>query len=137
MKKEITPFYMGGGIESNTIDFDLQRFATVDNPYIDELEEDLEVSSKIDSSSSYLFNFTDISISGTMEIPLGKNKVNIILTAATGTSTNTLTIDNSITSYTFSATYTGYSVYVTLNEIGITFSNVRNPSIIEFDFYTN
>jgi len=72
-----------------------------------------------------------------MEIPLGKNKVNIILTAATGTSTNTLTIDNSITSYTFSATYTGYSVYVTLNEIGITFSNVRNPSIIEFDFYTN
>ena len=27
------PSYMGGGIESNTIDFDIQKFATVSNPY--------------------------------------------------------------------------------------------------------
>ena len=39
----------GGGTETR---LDLQRFASVTNPYNDELEEDLEVSSKIDQIST-------------------------------------------------------------------------------------
>lgn len=36
------PFYMGGGTETE-LEFNLQKFAIVDNPYTDELEEDLSI----------------------------------------------------------------------------------------------
>ena len=47
MKNYKAPFYMGGGTETELVKFNLQRFATVDNPYIDNLEERLEISSLI------------------------------------------------------------------------------------------
>ena len=41
--KSKAPFYMGGGIGTELNKFDLQKFAIVDNPYTDELEEDLSI----------------------------------------------------------------------------------------------
>ena len=46
MKKHKAPLYMGGGGTESKLD--LQRFASVSNPYTDELEEDLEISSLIE-----------------------------------------------------------------------------------------
>ena len=46
MIRKTAPFYMGGGIGTE-LEFDLQRFAEVSNPYTDELEEKLLISSFI------------------------------------------------------------------------------------------
>ena len=59
MIKDRAPFYMGGGGTETKLD--LQRFAEVSNPYNDELEEDIEVSSNI---------ALDITIAFSMDIAL-------------------------------------------------------------------
>jgi hypothetical protein len=41
----------GGGIESNTVDFDLQKFATVSNPYTSNLNGKITITATIDQSS--------------------------------------------------------------------------------------
>ena len=46
MNKDKAPFYMGGGGTESKLD--LQRFANVSNPYTDNLEERLEISSLIE-----------------------------------------------------------------------------------------
>lgn len=56
MIKDRAPFYMGGGTETK---LDLQRFAEVSNPYNDELEEDIEVSSNIGTALIEI-NFVNI-----------------------------------------------------------------------------
>ena len=45
------PSLMGGGIESNSIDFDIQRFATVTNPYtIPNLNDDISITGTINAN---------------------------------------------------------------------------------------
>ena len=54
MKKNIAPSYMGGGGTKSLIDFNLQRFAEVSNPYYFNLNQDYTVTAAIEDWSKYM-----------------------------------------------------------------------------------
>ena len=66
MKKNIAPFYMGGGTNWE-VKFDLQKFASVNNPYTSALDGKLEISAELippapGGTASYkfeLYTYTD------------------------------------------------------------------------------
>ena len=51
MKKNIAPSYMGGGIGTELREFNLQRFAQVNNPYTSALDGKLEISAEFLSTA--------------------------------------------------------------------------------------